>query len=150
MSDGPLTQELCGALEQDNATLRREKEDVEQRIQQVKNKRELIQENLQQRNPLDDLIQSLQVGGRRNRLGLGKAAAGGRAAPLSSLLCGDWDAAGGSRSSTRGLCWETSSCCGGGRTGRSGKPGAVAGLQGVGKKSGVVGAESECLGEGAA
>ncbi|XP_047907797.2 interferon-induced 35 kDa protein isoform X1 [Anser cygnoides] len=52
--------ELCGALEQDNATLQREKEDVEQRIQQVKNKRELIQENLQQHNPLDDLIQSLQ------------------------------------------------------------------------------------------
>uniref|UniRef100_A0A8B9SXB1 Interferon-induced 35 kDa protein n=1 Tax=Anas platyrhynchos TaxID=8839 RepID=A0A8B9SXB1_ANAPL len=52
--------ELCSAVEQDNAALQKEKEETEQRIQQVKNTIELIQENIQQRNPLEDLIQSLQ------------------------------------------------------------------------------------------
>lgn len=66
-------------MEQDNAALQKEKEETEQRIQQVKNTIELIQENIQQRNPLEDLIQSLQVGAQRNPLGLGKVAAGGRA-----------------------------------------------------------------------
>lgn len=75
----PLAQELCSAVEQENAALQKEKEETEQRIQQVKNTIELIQENIQQRNPLEDLIQSLQVSARRNCLGLGKVAAGGRA-----------------------------------------------------------------------
>lgn len=77
VSDGPLAQELCSAVEQDNAALQKEKEETEQRIRQVKNTKELIQENLQQHNPLEDLIQTLQVGARRNRLRLGKVAAGG-------------------------------------------------------------------------
>lgn len=65
-------------MDQENAALQKEKEETEQRIQQVKNTIELIQENIQQRNPLEDLIQSLQVGAQRNPLGLGKVAAGGR------------------------------------------------------------------------
>ncbi|KAI6072615.1 Interferon-induced 35 kDa protein [Aix galericulata] len=51
--------ELCSAMEQDNAALQKEKEETERRIRQVKNTRELIQENLQQHNPLEDLIQTL-------------------------------------------------------------------------------------------
>lgn len=146
VSDGPLAQELCSAVEQDNAALQKEKEETEQRIRQVKNTKELIQENLQQHNPLEDLIQTLQVGARRNRLRLGKVAAGGWA----HCSAGTGTQQGVRGAARGGLCWKMSSCWGGRRMGCSGKPGAVSGLQGVKKKIGVVGAESERLDERAA
>ncbi|NXK53088.1 IN35 protein, partial [Chauna torquata] len=53
------SQKLCSALEQDNVTLQQDKEAAEQRIQQVKKERELLEKNLEQQKPQDQSRQML-------------------------------------------------------------------------------------------
>ncbi|NXC46108.1 IN35 protein, partial [Penelope pileata] len=48
------SQELCSALEQDNMVLQKDKEAVEQKIQQVKEEREFLQKNLEEQKPPND------------------------------------------------------------------------------------------------
>ena len=67
------------------------KEAVEQRTQELRKEGELLHKNLEQQMSLKrDEERSCQVGGQRTRLGLGKVAAGGGAASLSSEITLLW------------------------------------------------------------